>query len=395
MKTLVKVLLCITLSFMCLFTSIGYAAVSGNLAIHGTVEYTLPKMVYITSVSVKESSKTSGSTPAVEKVGFVMFDHSGYTLNTQSSYNRAGGSVTIEVTVKNNSGVEQYFTGLSNTPALANNAVVSYSNIGVGEKLAADETRTFTITIQNTSWSQTVNMSGVQSALGFSPSFDDTATENVSRDIASIFANVLAGKGVDGNGTGIVFQGREVPASEIVSLIFDNMENVDTGGYMGNVGNASDERKELIYAIFGDHITMEIGNQYYTVSILIKNQQIDGRGANDMVLYVTADQLAVGGGAWRNNAWRDLNIVPVYGLVFINNGNDNYSYCDHLFAGEAPVCSFSGAFGAGNVGNFNTNLWNSTEYADLTDTSGGSITQDYITTNGELDEAYQRYIRNQ
>lgn len=380
---------------MCLFTSIGYAAVSGNLAIHGTVEYTLPKMVYITSVSVKESSKTSGSTPAVEKVGFVMFDHSGYTLNTQSSYNRAGGSVTIEVTVKNNSGVEQYFTGLSNTPALANNAVVSYSNIGVGEKLAADETRTFTITIQNTSWSQTVNMSGVQSALGFSPSFDDTATENVSRDIASIFANVLAGKGVDGNGTGIVFQGREVPASEIVSLIFDNMENVDTGGYMGNVGNASDERKELIYAIFGDHITMEIGNQYYTVSILIKNQQIDGRGANDMVLYVTADQLAVGGGAWRNNAWRDLNIVPVYGLVFINNGNDNYSYCDHLFAGEAPVCSFSGAFGAGNVGNFNTNLWNSTEYADLTDTSGGSITQDYITTNGELDEAYQRYIRNQ
>ncbi len=380
---------------MCLFTSIGYAAVSSNLAIHGTVEYTPPKMVYITSVSVKESSNASGSTPAVEQVGFVMFDHSGYTLNTQSSYNRAGGSVTIEVTVKNNSGVEQYFTGLSNTPALANNAVVSYSNIGVGEKLAADETRTFTITIQNTGWSKTVNMSGVQSALGFSPSFDDTATENASRDIASTFANVLAGKGVDGNGTGIVFQGREVPASEIVSLIFDNMESVDTGGYIGNVGNASDERKELISAIFGDQIVMEIGNQYYTVSILIKNQQVDGRGANDMVLYVTADQLAVGGGAWRNNAWMYLNIVPVYGLVFINNGNDNYSYCDHLFAGEAPVCSFSGAFGAGNVGNFNTNLWNSTEYADLTDTSGGSITQDYITTNGELDEAYQRYIRSQ
>ena len=380
---------------MCLFTSIGYAAVSGNVAIRGTLEYTLPKMVYITSVSVKESSNTSGSTPAVEQVGFVMFDHSGYTLNTQSSYNRAGGSVTIEVTVKNNSGVEQYFTGLSNTPALANNAVVSYSNIRVGEKLAVDETRTFTITIQNTGRSQTVNMSGVQSALDFSPSFDDTATENASRDIASTFANVLAGKGVDGNGTGIVFRGREVPASEIVSLIFDNMESVDTGGYMGNVGNASDERKELISAIFGDQITMKIGNQYYTVSILIKNQQIDGRGANDMVLYVTADQLAVGGGAWRNNSWRDLNIVPVYGLVFINNGNDNYSYCDHLFAGEAPVCSFSGDFGAGNVGNFNTNLWNSTEYADLTDTSGGSITQSYITTNGELDEAYQRYIRNQ
>ena len=81
------------------------------------------------------------------------------------------------------------------------------------------------------------------------------------------------------------------------------------------------------------------------------------------------------------------------GLVYINNGDGSFTYCDHLFAGEAPVCDFGGAFGTDKIGNFNTNLWNSTDYADLTDTSGGSVSQNYITTNGELDEAYQRYVR--
>ena len=182
-----------------------------------------------------------------------------------------------------------------------------------------------------------------------------------------------------------------IPADRIMDTLTEYMTSVDTGGYIGNVGNASQDQKDLISAIFGENMTMQIGNQYYSVSILVKNQQIDNRGQNDMVLYITADQLAVGSGYW-SNGWKELTIVPVYGIVFINNGN-SYTACDHLFAGEAPVCNFGGDFGSGNVGNFNTNLWNSTDYPDLRDTSGGDITKDYITTNGELDEAYQRYVR--
>ena len=173
------------------------------------------------------------------------------------------------------------------------------------------------------------------------------------------------------------------------------MESVDTGGYIGNVGNASQDQKDLITAIFGDEISMQLGNQYYSVSLLIKNQQIDGKGEKDMVLYITADQLTVGGGTWRNNSWRDLNNVPVYGLVFINNKKNDYTFCDHMFQGEAPVCDFGGALGTGNVGNFNTNLWNSTEFPSVTDSSNGQITQSYITKDGELDDAYNYYIKNQ
>ena len=170
------------------------------------------------------------------------------------------------------------------------------------------------------------------------------------------------------------------------------MESVDTGGYIANVGNASQDQKDLISAIFGENILMQIGSSYYSVSVLIKNQQIDGKGENDMVMYITADQLTLGGGVWRNNRWEQLNYVPVYALVFIKNGN-NYIYYDHLFAGEAPVCDFGGKMGEGSVGNFNTNLWNSTDYPTLTDKSGGEINQEWSSTNGELDEAYQQYMR--
>lgn len=383
--------LCALLSCMTLFLSVGYAAITGHILIDGSAVYNDPATVFIRNVRVS-SSKNTGGTASVTKAGFVVFQHGNYSLNRRSNANNSGGTVTIEVVVENNSDVGQYFVGHSADPALASGVTVTYSGIKVGELIPSKaEPKTFTITIQNTTRSA-VSLDNVISTLNFSPVFDESFTEDASHSVADIFENVLAGTGIDGNGKGIVYNGREISADDIMSVLTDSMERVDTGGYIGNVGNASQEQKDLIAAIFGDEISMQIGNQHYSVSLLIKNQQIDGKGENDMVIYVTADQLAVGGGQWRNNAWQDLNIVPVYGIVFINNGNEGYSYCDHLFLGEAPVCNFGGEFGQDKIGNFNTNLWNSTEYPNLTDTSGGQITQSYITKNGELDEAYKQFM---
>lgn len=389
-RSIIIICFCVLLPLMTLFASVGYAAITAHLTISGEAEYNEPATVFITDVKVSSSNNVTG-TPTVTKAGFVVFQHNQYTLNTQRGSNTPGGSVTIEVTVKNNSDVGQYFVGHTIEPQLSRNVVVSFSNITVGTLLAHGETKTFYINIQNTSYYNTFTVNQSESTLNFSPNFDESFTQDASENLATVFSNVLEGKGIDGEGKGIVYQGREVPANRIMDTLTSTMENVDTGGYIGNVGNASQAQKDLIEAIFGENILMQIGNQHYSVSILIKNQQIDGRGQNDMVMYVTADQLAIGSGNWSNGAWRNLNIVPVYGIVFINN-NGSYSYCDHLFMGEAPVCNFGGAFGAGNVGNFNTNLWNSTEYANLTDTSNGVITQDYITKDGELDEAYRRYV---
>ena len=240
-------------------------------------------------------------------------------------------------------------------------------------------------------------MNNFESVLVFSPEFNVQDTEDATRALARAFASVLAGKGPNGDGMGIIYKGQTIPANRIMDEIIAKMTDVETGGYTGNVGNATQDEKDLIEAVFGENVIIQIGSNYYSVYMLIKNQQIDNRGENDMVIYITADQLNMGGGRWQNAGWNqaegwvDLNIVPVYGLVFIKEGN-GYKYCDHLFAGEAPVCDFSGALGEGKVGNFHTNIWNSTEF-NVSDTSGGSIGQQYITTNGELDEAYQYFIQ--
>ncbi len=399
MKRWQQLLLAVAFSLMFLFISVGYAQVSDTLAVNGAILFEKePKTVFITEVRVSGSSKITG-TASVTQTGILTFKHGNYSLNGQTS--GTGGAVTVSVTVKNNSGIDQYFghhtaSNENDINKLKNNCVVSYQQSGDGRLVENGKTKTFTFTIQNTTRNG-VSLNNFESLLVFSPNFTDDATMNATDALAQSFTSVLSGKGPNGDGSGIIYQGREIAAEDIMDEIMSKMTSVDTGGYTGNVGNATQDEKDLISAVFGDNIVIQIGNNHYSVYVLIKNQQIDNRGENDMVIYITADQLNMGSGNWQGGgwgqqgSWQNLNYVPVYGLVFIKDGN-NYKYCDHLFAGEAPVCDFGGALGEGKVGNFNTNLWASTEL-DVSDTSGGDIGEQYITTNGELDEAYQQYIR--
>ena len=398
-----NILLCAAVSFMFLFMAVGYAQLTDNMTINGTAEVKEIETVYIPDqpinkvqpFSIKNSSNITVNDSkgiVLTKTGYLTFSHNDYVLKAQSN-GKTGGSITITINVKNNSGIDQYFgyhTAISNNDLEKLKSIkTTYSQSGDARLVKNGEAKTFTFTLQNSTWSD-VSMKGFESLLVFSPNFTQDDTQNATNALAKMFANVLAGKGPKGDGSGIVYQGKTIAANKIMDEIKAKMTDVDTGGYTGNVGNATQAEKDLMKAIFGDNITIQIGDNYYSVYILIKNQKI--KSDQDMVIYVTADQLSMGSGQWKNNSWQSLNIVPVYGLVFIKDGN-SYKYCNHLFAGEAPVCDFGGAFGEGEVGNFNTNLWNSTEFSNVTDKSGGSITQDYITTNGELDEAYTEYMK--
>lgn len=404
-----NILLCAAVSFMFLFMAVGYAQLTDNLAINGTAEVKEIETIYITNIEVTGSSYVTVNDSngiVLTKNGYLVFSHNDYQLNQQKQGNywgsssTPGGSITIKVTVKNNSGSDQYFLKHTSTDEskLNSNIVISYAQSGNDRWVKHGQSKEFTFTIQNTSTKNAFSLKNFESLLVFSPNFDSTVTEGATNTIAKIFENVLAGKGPNGDGKGISYTAengrtKNVAADKIVDEILNTMTSVDTGGYTGNVGNAKQHEKSLIQGIFGDNITLQIGPNYYSVYMLIKNQEVSGDRVADMVIYVTADQLEVGGGEWKNNRWQNTRIVPVYCLVFIKEGN-GYKYCDHLFAGEAPVCDFGGALGDGKIGNFHTNIWNSTEFPNITDTSNGSIGQQYITTDGELDEAYKEFIKN-
>lgn len=94
MKRWRKTALCVVLSFMCLFLCVGYAAISGDLTIQGTVDLQAPNALYITSVVVGES--TEGSTAAVN-------NFAGTVVNLSVSLGASPGATqTVVVTVYNN-----------------------------------------------------------------------------------------------------------------------------------------------------------------------------------------------------------------------------------------------------------------------------------------------------
>ena len=392
---LFKIILCVSLSAMCLFTTIGYAAITGNLQISGTAEWEEPHYISITNISVSERSNVTPNTASASKVGLLAFQYDNATLSKQGNgASSPGGYITLEVTVRNNTRVDQYFMKYIKDWS---GGTVTLTGISAGTKIISRSSLTFYIKIQNTSRNSTLSLTGKEILLEFSPQFTADDTANATKNVAEIFQNVLDNMGPDGQGSPITVGGKQIAANKILSELLNKMdEGGDGGGYMGNVGNADNDQKELINAIFGD-ATIMIGNQSYSVLMLIKEQKVDNGDTWDIVLYVTADQLTIGGGKWQNNAYRDLNYVPVYCIVYINTGTNNkpvYEYCDHLFAGQAPVCDMSGKFGANNVGNLHTGLWDSTDYPTLTDKSNGTINNQNITVDGELNEAYAQYKKD-
>lgn len=387
----ITTVVCLLLCFMTAFISVGYAALSDSLQITGTVQYTEPTAIYITSVSVSTTNGGCNRTPSVKTAGYLQVQYGDFSINRNSS-------ITLNVTVKNNSGVKQYFEGYSAGSGLPSGVTVTYTGLSTGQAIESGNSATFQVKI-STGRNGTYNHNGLMGILNFTPDFDQSTLNSIGQ----IVHNILHELGVDGEGSSITHKGQTITADRIMTYLagyMDGKESAGTGGYISNVPAASQEEKDLLNQIFGENVTMTIGNQTYNVKCLLKNQNMGN--SNDMVLYITPDPLDVGGGTWSNGAWTDLKKVPVHVLVFkytkTVNGKKQYEEVPHIFLGTAPVCGPGGELYKKTndtiiTGNFNTNLWESTEY-NVNDNSNGQITQDWVSKNGELDEAYNYYINN-
>ncbi len=131
MKAWLKVLTCIFLSFMCLFTCVGYAALNSEVVVVGSADIVLPKEVYITSV---DPSGTLGGSAAVNS--FV-----GTTINSHVQLGNDGVStVTLHVSVFNNT-IDYYaFKGVSYTEGEGTydntNIKFNVTGINIDERIA-------------------------------------------------------------------------------------------------------------------------------------------------------------------------------------------------------------------------------------------------------------------
>ena len=106
MKTWKISIACISLAFLCLFSNIGFAALSDSLKISGTAKTDIPLGLFITNVITTGTSRVDKN-----EVSYIQYSTTVDSTISRSSYYYAG-SVTYKVTVWNNTNLTYSYRGI-------------------------------------------------------------------------------------------------------------------------------------------------------------------------------------------------------------------------------------------------------------------------------------------
>lgn len=346
MKKWVKVILGISLSFMCVFTSLGYAALSDKLNVTGEANVTPPDAIYIEGIlNVRPSNASVIQTPT--NIGFPSTK-----FMSEITFAGRNSSVTFDVVIANGTSFTQYFDVLEEFSELEGiDASFSYANtdwsvsLPQGTEIKPGDIKTFTVTLTYTgrNTNQTRKM---LHEFDFVLDSNDL-TQAVSKDITDRFEDILNNRFEEDvtytyNGNQITIE-KENTYQEVI----DHMETDRTGNYIGNLMGSDADDKALLTALFDEALTFTVGTEEVPITVMIKEKDVYGSTDKDMVLFITADDLSA-----RNT------YVPVYASVFSKNENGEWKHVGEIFSGEAQTNSYSGFWGSGS---FNTETWRSTQ----------------------------------
>ncbi len=343
----IKIVLAISLSFMLVFSCVGYAAISSGMTINGTAEITPPNILFISDVS--GGNYIDPNTLAY--TGTVVSSNITLRENAQGEY-----SATYTVTLFNNTTESYYYVAkVHGTYTAPDGTVISYSNpnieliedIEFAEEIKPGEIKTFTVSAQ----------------------FADDATDRTDKTLFSIieyqFQTTKPEDKDEAAVAGVLEKFPEIlnnstTYNQLISAMKDNVSigNRLSSSYIGNVVNANDKDTEAINSLFGESMKLNIDGEDKPVTVMIKRENIDGNrntgespglfGGNEMTLYITADPLNVSGAS-----------VPVYAVVYTKNQNSNVWYqLGTVFKGTATVVNYRGGNGTGS---FNTDTWKNTD----------------------------------
>ena len=362
MKTWKIGIACILLTFLCLFSSVGYAAFSGSVKVGGSARIEVPYGLFITNVF------TQGTTN-IDKNDVTFIEHS-TTLDSTISRSRNTGTVTYRITVLNNTNLTYsyrkiyYQTNLDNYKG--NNYISETNNkskIGVvcslkdaspeEKKVLPGETLTFTVTYTlgssmdaNTNWRTLINFQ-----FGINVDGEREALEVVEAKFLDILNTTSTYKQL----------------TDVIDNKFDGRQEW-TSNYIGNVKGSSSEDSVAVNTLFAGQLQISVGENDMDATVLIKHENLDGstltgddytltysqygeitHAGCEMTLYLTIDPLDRAGA-----------YVPVYAVVFTcdrdANGNQTSEWyrIGSTYAGTANVVTYDGGNGTGS---FVTDNW--------------------------------------
>ena len=355
---MLKRLLCILLSLMCVFTCIGYASISDVLSLVGTAKANIPTGLFIVDIKTVSTSNTDKN-----EVSFVDYTT---TVNSIISRNRNAGTVVYEITVLNNTEYEYAYRGLYYINSYGNNSYVSTSNannkLGVvtsfpnGNIVRPKQKLTFRVTY--TIGRNVGSNLNLDTLLNYQFGINVDSVDKAYDIVHKKFMEIL--------NTPTTYE-------QLITVLDDKFDGNQTwtSNYIGNVGNAVDNDMMTVETLFAGQLTMMVNGKAQKAWVMIKHEDVDGNELTgddyslnynqygwvthkgcEMTLYMTIDLLD------KANSW-----APVYATVFTcdrdANGNkiSDWYRVGSTYSGEANVVGYHGE--NGGTGSFVTDNWNS------------------------------------
>lgn len=330
MKNWIKIAIGTILSFSVVLTGVGYASVTDNLQINGTVQAEPQTGVFIYDVNIPSGVNATEN-------GYI-----GTALNSTVTLGDSGTStVSFDISIYNYSDYVYKFNGVKYMEEAYSNANILFeideTELVQGQQLAGMQSVTFTITFFYEN-GQVPSNHILNSVLNF---------EFVPED--EYIAPVVVSNAID-------------RFSEVLNTTTDydklinQMENTSIGGrwsdsYIGNVVGATSADTKVLQELFTDengesYLTLDIAGKKTNITAMIKRENVDGESGNEMTIYMTAS--AIG-----------RNDVQVFASVFKQDSDGKWKQIGEMYEGKASTNNYS-SYEIWARDSFNTDTWRST-----------------------------------
>ena len=366
-----KILCLILAPLGVVFCFVGYAALTTTLTIEGTAEATPPDAIYITEIW--DIQYTGASTVNADGAPTrVAFPSTKFLSNIK--FDSAGSTVSFMVRIKNGTSYNQIFDILKSYSELEgvgagydSSKITADAGIEQGVVIPAGEEIECRVVL-------TADARGIARHMLYEFQFvlnSADLTEKISVRVTDRFAKILNNELEE---ITYSYEYRRYPWSSAQTvtetveagksyeaITGSNMNDSDSGDYIGNVDGAQAVDIALVNGLFGGELLLDINGEERPVTVMVKKQMVyNNDSVEEMVLYLTADTLDSG----RVNG-QDPE-APVYVAVFAQktrtdaNGNPvtKWEQVGPIFAGKARQTNYYGFSGTGSS---NTDYWVTTE----------------------------------
>ena len=345
-----------SLSMMCIFTSIGYAGFTKNIKIEGSAEVAPPNAIYIMSIS---NVVTNGAT-IVQTPTNISFPSTKFI--SEITFAKRNSSISFDVLVHNATQITHIFDiiqeydtmeGITGSFSYAN--IDSKTNVNQGFEIKSGEMHTFTVTLTYTG-SNTNQTRKMFHELVFKLNSDEL-TQIVSKGVTDKFKDILNNRLEED--ISYEYDGEEITVDNAATYdkMVSQMETSSSSGkYIGNLLGANPDDTALLNALFEGTLTFPINGEEVPITVMVKEKDVYGTSDKEMVLFITGDTL-------------QGNDAPVYAAVFSKDANGEWQHIGDIFEGRARVNGYNGSWTG--TGSFDTESWYSTkEYYGVKPSNG-------------------------